>query len=593
MLRSSLFPQTHPGPHSREWHTLDAVRQAACPWNSATTVLVCHCLTRSGKQCELPSTSQLRTALLECGRGGSIGSPQTHQRPHSSSGTRLTLCGKQCELPGTFHPEGALLECGRAAASLFPQAHSRPHSSSGTRLTPCVKQCELPSASPSAVRTNQMGVRHHGPPIGRALPDGLQRPAKEPVGRVELPAADGTARTVVRPLAPTNLGHSNRPKRAHSRLAANLWLAACLVLALAMCLSPFIGGASRRLTHPSSATSTRQAIAAARATSPHAAALAAAASHPVASKRATTGEPSAADALDAPQWASGGLGVMPAPVTGDFYNSHSELPSALSAPERSDAVLTLSEGEADPAAIQYLYRPIEDLREGDLVVATDPGTGETRLARVVQTFQRITYHLRHLVLEDSAGGMQQIETTDEHPFFVPSVGDFVPAGKLRVGDTLRGPLGEPLYVIETRYEEHREGIAVYNFEVETYRTYLIAASVEYVPVLVHNRCNNWNEFQKATKGQFRSRTQAAAVWRAWNRGTFSTKLDSIMYHWQKHGKGRDLVQYTSDALQFWNTHRAAAVWGQWRPTWAPSFRLRIGWQGGYFTANGEILTYWD
>src|SRR4051794_34875159 len=103
----------------------------------------------------------------------------------------------------------------------------------------------------------------------------------------------------------------------------------------------------------------------------------------------------------------------------------------------------------------------------------------------------------------------------------------------------------------------------------------------------------WNDFQKATTGQFASRQEAAAVWNAWDQGTFLTKLDSMLYHLAKHGKGRTLAQYTAAAQAFWSSHQSAAVWGTWRAAWAPSYRLKLAPRSGYYTATGEILTFWD
>lgn len=157
--------------------------------------------------------------------------------------------------------------------------------------------------------------------------------------------------------------------------------------------------------------------------------------------------------------------------------------------EASEAVLKLPEGEAGPTRIEYLYDPIDDLREADVAIASV--AGETRLARVVRMFQRRSDHPRHMVLQSSAGSTQHIETTDEHPACVPSAGYFVPAGKLHVGDTLRGPLGERLYLIETSYEQHAEGIAVYNFEVVTLHTYYTTAhGARARRALVHNMCRD-------------------------------------------------------------------------------------------------------
>jgi hypothetical protein len=105
--------------------------------------------------------------------------------------------------------------------------------------------------------------------------------------------------------------------------------------------------------------------------------------------------------------------------------------------------------------------------------------------------------------------------------------------------------------------------------------------------------NVWNDFQKATKGQFPSPQEAARIWNAWAKGTWPDKLQSMNYHLKKHGGGRTLGQYTADAQSLWNSNRNLAQWGQWNPQWQPSFRLKVGGQGGYYTQDGQILTYWD
>jgi hypothetical protein len=68
---------------------------------------------------------------------------------------------------------------------------------------------------------------------------------------------------------------------------------------------------------------------------------------------------------------------------------------------------------------------------------------------------------------------------------------------------------------------------------------------------------------------------------------------SITYHYQRHGNGRTLQQYTDAAVRFFEQNKAQAQWGQWNPNWAPSFRLKVGSQAGYYTKDGRILTYWD
>lgn len=79
----------------------------------------------------------------------------------------------------------------------------------------------------------------------------------------------------------------------------------------------------------------------------------------------------------------------------------------------------------------------------------------------------------------------------------------------------------------------------------------------------------------------------------WARGTFGNVVDSIAYHFTKHGGARTLEQYTDDAVRFFGDNKGRAQWGKWGPNWEPSFKLKIGNQGGYYNAAGQVLTYWD
>lgn len=77
----------------------------------------------------------------------------------------------------------------------------------------------------------------------------------------------------------------------------------------------------------------------------------------------------------------------------------------------------------------------------------------------------------------------------------------------------------------------------------------------------------------------------------WEKGTFGDAVQSLEYHFRYHGNGRTVAQYTEDAVRFWETNKQQAVWGQWDPRWASSFRLKVGNQFGYYTLDGKILTY--
>ncbi len=168
---------------------------------------VCHCLTRSVKQCSLPATFLPSVALLECGRAASIVFALAHPRPRSSSGTRLTHRVKQCSLPATFLPSAALLECGRGTSIRFPQADPRPHS----------REWDTPDAVRRAVRSvNRLFLcanyephapRHHRPCVGGALTDWLQ--PRGPINSsLPRPAASAAAEAA----SPTHARHE--PVRA-------------------------------------------------------------------------------------------------------------------------------------------------------------------------------------------------------------------------------------------------------------------------------------------------------------------------------------------------------------------------------------------
>jgi hypothetical protein len=79
----------------------------------------------------------------------------------------------------------------------------------------------------------------------------------------------------------------------------------------------------------------------------------------------------------------------------------------------------------------------------------------------------------------------------------------------------------------------------------------------------------------------------------WAKGTFANPIDSLDYHFRKHGRGRTREHYTYDALRFFRENHQEAQWGRWNHDWPEAFRLKIGTQGGYFTPGGRILAYWD
>ena len=129
---------------------------------------------------------------------------------------------------------------------------------------------------------------------------------------------------------------------------------------------------------------------------------------------------------------------------------------------------------------------IEDIRPGDYVLSRNPETGEVGPRRVLEAFQRSSRHLRILRIRSANGELQELKTTDEHPFWVDGTG-WVDAGKLLKGQHVRQTDGKRAFVVATRREEHPNGVPVFNLKIEGWHTYFVAAQgSRATPVFVHN-----------------------------------------------------------------------------------------------------------
>ncbi|MEU6263196.1 polymorphic toxin-type HINT domain-containing protein [Saccharopolyspora shandongensis] len=131
-------------------------------------------------------------------------------------------------------------------------------------------------------------------------------------------------------------------------------------------------------------------------------------------------------------------------------------------------------------------KPIEEVREGEEVLATDPVTGETTSRRVVAT---ITGEGQKDLVEitvdtDGPAGDETgvLVATDGHPFWVPEQHRWVKAGELVAGDQLQGPDGTQLQVVSTKTWTALQ--KVYNLTIDDTHTYHVLAAD--TPVLVHN-----------------------------------------------------------------------------------------------------------
>lgn len=129
-------------------------------------------------------------------------------------------------------------------------------------------------------------------------------------------------------------------------------------------------------------------------------------------------------------------------------------------------------------------QPIEDVENGDKVLATDPETGETAAETV--TGEIVGEGVKHLVKVTVAAGdgtTAQVTATEGHPFWVPELGDWIDATDLRTGEWLRTSAGTYVQVSAVeRWTTQRA--RVHNLTVGELHTYYVLAGG--TPLLVHN-----------------------------------------------------------------------------------------------------------
>lgn len=123
-------------------------------------------------------------------------------------------------------------------------------------------------------------------------------------------------------------------------------------------------------------------------------------------------------------------------------------------------------------------KPIADVQIGDMVIASDPETGDRGPRRVTDTI--VGDGIKDLVDIEIDGNV--VTATDRHPFWIDDQGRWVDAEDLDAGDVLLLADGDTVEVdgVTVRTEVRR----VHNLTVEGIHTYYVLAGDE--AVLVHN-----------------------------------------------------------------------------------------------------------
>ncbi|MFB7264845.1 ricin-type beta-trefoil lectin domain protein [Streptomyces nojiriensis] len=177
-------------------------------------------------------------------------------------------------------------------------------------------------------------------------------------------------------------------------------------------------------------------------------------------------------------------------------------------------------------------RRIEDLGEGDEVLATNPETGETSGKAVTATIFTEDDKTYVDLSVQTPDGVETITATGHHPFWSESDQAWKDAEGLKPGGILRTDEGTSAAIVAVRVYEAFD--QTYNLTVADLHTYYVLAGA--MPVLVHNAGGLCTEKIDDAFYNPSSRTSQA----------------QFEYHWDKHGKAHGVTreQYLQDAKEW-------------------------------------------
>ncbi|MER6194922.1 polymorphic toxin-type HINT domain-containing protein [Streptomyces cyaneofuscatus] len=131
-------------------------------------------------------------------------------------------------------------------------------------------------------------------------------------------------------------------------------------------------------------------------------------------------------------------------------------------------------------------KPIEQVKKGDKVLATNPESGKTRTETVTAEIRgRGTKNLVLVKISPAPGAKGKAKTitaTDSHPFWDPEAGEWTDATDLAPGQQLETNTGARAQI--TGVDRWTRKASVYNLTISNLHTYYVLAGE--TPVLVHN-----------------------------------------------------------------------------------------------------------
>ncbi|MCM2423911.1 polymorphic toxin-type HINT domain-containing protein [Streptomyces sp. RKAG293] len=223
---------------------------------------------------------------------------------------------------------------------------------------------------------------------------------------------------------------------------------------------------------------------------------------------------------------------------------------------------------------------IEDVRDGDTVLATDPVTGTTAARKV--TRQIVTdddKQFNELTLA-TRNGPKRLTATADHPFWSPSEHRWLKTSELTPGTTLLSSDKSTVPVQANRAFALQA--RTYNLTVDNLHTYYVLAGD--TPVLVHNS------------------GPCPGLSGSWHEGTFESAEDSFAYHFEKHAEPLHIstAKYLQDAKD-WAARLAqpggkAGLNAKRMPFDDGKFGVKYsdpnGGMGGIIGPDGRVVSFW-
>ncbi|MFD7736402.1 polymorphic toxin-type HINT domain-containing protein, partial [Kitasatospora phosalacinea] len=162
--------------------------------------------------------------------------------------------------------------------------------------------------------------------------------------------------------------------------------------------------------------------------------------------------------------------------------------SGLSFYDRLSQMLKGCKANSFPAGTLVLLadgttRAIEQLTNGDLVLATDPTSGNTQAEPVDATIVTLDDSEFTELTVSGESGTETLTSTAHHPFWDATDNHWTNAQDIPTGHQLLGSNGEK-YTVSASITKHTTPSTAYNLTIQTLHTYYVLAGE--TPVLVHN-----------------------------------------------------------------------------------------------------------